>query len=658
MNGILRTLGAGLVLSVGVVACGGGGGGDQPLNIDYSNLKIAESAEAPLEYARDENQILAPLRNGVRLAMGASPVPIFTAVPGAANDAPAFSRTTVQIDGVDEADALKFDGRYIYSARPELMPASSTAPQLSRNVLSIARTNSANATVERVGKFVIEGEQNTTPSLYLLSAAGSTATDYVVALSQYYQAWLLPANPLIALDRPPDRTTIQLLDVRDPLNVSQAWKLEIDGWNSASRMIGDTLYLVTSYRPRLPSLVFPADSVEKRENNERLVLRSSASTLLPGYSENGGARRALVRPTDCLIKRQLASNEGYTDLVVISAIDLRNRRITATNCLSTNTNAIFMSQTSLYVAGSGSRPGVTAPITVLHKFQLDGLGISYHASGGVPGSLGWSNPSYFMDEHDGDLRILTAADNVYQLNILREKNGGLASVATLPNAAHPDPIGKPGESVYAVRFMGERGYVVTFRVTDPLYVLDLHDAADPRIAGQLEIPGFGTYLRPIGPTLSEALLSVGQAVSSGRRDGIKVELFDVRDIAHPRSAGSAVFGVSPSWSEALNDPHALTFLTLPGAGTHVRMALPIHVYDTPTTWAYSGLHLFDISDDSTGAPQLRFQGVLETETPGGAALLPTYALPNRGLLQGDSVFAVHGEEYLGRFWQTVTPRQP
>jgi len=655
MNGMLRTLGAGLVFSLGVVACGGGGG-EQSLNIDYSNLKIALSDEAPLEYARDENQVLAPLRNGVRLTMGASPVPIFTAMPGAANDAPAFSRTTVQIDGVDEADSLKYDGRYIYSARPEVMPASSTAPQLSRNVLDIARTDYTKATVERVNKFVIEGEQNTTPALYLLSASGSTATDFVVALSQYYQAWLLPLNPLIALDRQPDRVTIQLLDVRDPLNVSQAWELEIDGWVSASRVIGETLYLVTSYRSRIPDLVLPADTVEKRENNERLVLRSSASTLLPGYSENGGVRRALVRPTDCLIRRQLARDEGYVDLVVISAIDLRSRRVTAANCLSTNANAIFMSLTSLYITGSGSRPGVTAPITVLHKFQLDGAAFSYRGTGGVPGSLGWSNPSYFMDEHDGDLRILTAADNIYQLSILREKNGGLASVATLPNPARPEPIGKPGESVYAVRFIGDRGYVVTFRLTDPLYVMDLHDASDPRIAGQLETPGFGTYLRPIGPTLSEALLSVGQAVVNGRRDGIKVELFDVRDIAHPRSVGAAVFGKSPSWSEALSDPHAITFLTMPGAGTNVRMALPIHVYDTPSTWAYSGLHLFEISNDPMGTPQLRFQGVLETEAPGDAALLPTYVLPNRGLLQGDSVFAVHGAEYRGRFWQAVTPR--
>jgi hypothetical protein len=642
---------------MGVVACGGGGGGES-LNTDYSNLKIAESVEAPLEYARDENQILAPLRNGVRLAMGANPVPIFTSVPGSANDAPVFSRTTVQIDDVDEADSLKYDGRYIYSTRPEILPASANAPQLSRNVLSIARTDAANATVERISKFVIEGEQNTTPSLYLLSSAGGTGTDFVVALSQYYQAWLLPVNPVIALDRHPDRVTIQLLDVRDPLNVSQAWKLEIDGWLSSSRKIGDTLYLVTSYRPRIPGLVFPPDSDEKRENNERLILRSPASALLPGYSENGGARRALVRSTDCLVTRQLGRDEGYIDLVVVSAIDLRGRRVTAANCLSTNTSSIFMSQKSLYVAGRGSRPGVTAPITVLHKFHLDGTTLTYRATGGVPGSLGWSTPSYFMDEHDDDLRILTGDDNRYQLSILREKNGSLETVATLPNAARPEPIGKPGESVYAVRFIGDRGYVVTYRLTDPLYVIDLHDASDPRIAGQLEVPGIGTYLRPVGPTLSEGLLSVGQSVVNGRRDGIKVELFDVRDIAHPRSVGAEVFGTLPSWSEALNDPHAISFLSVPGVGATVRMALPIDVYDTPSTWAYSGVHLFDITSDSTGTPQLHFQGVLETETRASGALLPTYELPNRGVLQGDSVFAVRGEAYRGRFWQSVTPFQP
>ena len=67
-----------------------------------------------------------------------------------------------------------------------------------------------------------------------------------------------------------------------------------------------------------------------------------------------------------------------------------------------------------------------------------------------------------------------------------------------------------------MRFMEERAYVVTFRQTDPLYVIDLKNPADPVIAGELEIPGFSTYLRPLGPTQSELLLAVGQDVDAAR----------------------------------------------------------------------------------------------------------------------------------------------
>lgn len=660
MNPFQRCVGISLVSSVGLLACGGGGSGETPLNTDYSTLTLAQSTEARLQYARNERELLEPLRNGLRLMLAGSPSPD-TAWPAATSVLAPFSGTTVQIEGVEEADTVKYDGHYIYSARPEEMLPTSSPQQVMRNVLSIARTDPIAATVEPVARFVIEGQQNGAPSLYVLPAAAG-GTEYVAAVSQSIQAWLLPINPLIALVPQPDRTTVQLLDVRDPMNVSQAWKLEIDGWLSASRMIGDTLYLVNSYRPRVPDLVLPADTLQKREANERLIRSSTAAALLPSYAINDGTRHALVTPDRCLVIEQLRSGESYTDLVVISAIDLRTRNIVSSTCLSTNVNAVYMSRDSLYVAGRGTRSAGNMPITVLHKFALGGGNVVYRAIGGVDGSLGWSNPSYFMDEHAGNLRLLTTTDgNVHHLSILRESAGVLSRVSTLPNAARPGAIGKPGESVYAVRFTGERAYVVTFRMTDPLYVIDLHDPLDPAIAGSLEIPGFGTYLRALGPTQSEALLSIGQAVNTqGRREGVKVELFDVRDIAHPMSVGSAVIGRFGTWSDALNDPHAITFLEVPGPGAGLRMGLPIHVYDAPgeerpdqAMWTYSGLHLFEISNVATEAPQLHFQGVIRTSQYGAATLLPTFALPQRGVMHGDAVFAISGEDYLASRWEDL-----
>jgi hypothetical protein len=527
-------------------------------------------------------------------------------------------------------------------------------------VLNIARTDAATASVEPVSKFVIEGEQNSAPLIYQLQTPEGTA-EYLVAVSQNYQGWLLPQVPTAALVIQPDRTTIQLLNVRDPTNVSQAWKLQLDGWMRASRMIGDTLYLVSSYRPRIPNLVLPADTTEKREANERRIRSSAASELLPGYFENGGSRRALGNWDGCLVAQQLANYESYMDLIVIAAINVRTRRVTDVNCLSTNINGVYMSRQSLYVAGTGLRSSGNTPITVLHKFALGQGEITYRATGAVPGAISWSNPSYFMDEHEGDLRIVTSANGAQNLTVLRESGGqNLMLVSSLPNASRPAPIGKPGEAVYAVRFMNERAYVVTFRVTDPLYVIDLKNPADPAIAGELEIPGFATYLRPLGPTQSELLLSVGQQVSaSGRREGIKVELFDVQDIANPQSLGAEVFGREGTWSEALSDPHALAFLTLPGTSARHRLAVPVHVYATASatepnrfTWTYSGLHVLEVAAGENAAPQLRFQGAIKTES-GSETPTPSFAVPNRGVLHGDSVFAIQGDRILSSLWENL-----
>lgn len=647
MASVSRILAATALLSLGLTACGGGGEStarEQPLNTDYSTLRVADTHDAPLQYAASDDQILSPLRNGLRLMTQSSPVPSFLAdtagLAGGSGQVP-FSATTVQVDGVDEADSVKYDGHYLYSARRQITPgAVAGSPAL--NVIAIARTDATAATVQPIANFVLEESQSDVPQLYRFPGTGQA--DSLVAVSNDFSGWAIPlTTPVSDLVVRPDRTTVQLLDVRDPLNVSQAWKLRIDGWLNASRMIGDTLYLVTSYRPRIPNIVFPADTQDKRDANERLIRSASATQLLPHYTENGGPARALVPSHGCLIGQQMANNEGYTDLLVISAINVRSRRIIDVNCLSTNVNGVYVSRNSLYVAGTTAVAGST--LTVLHKFAINDGEMSYRATGSVSGIVGWSNPSYFMDEQNGDLRIVTSEQLVHRLTVLRESGRRLSKIATLPNAARPAAIGKTGEQVFAVRFVGDRGYIVTARFTDPLYVLDLHDPADPAIAGQLEIPGVSNYLRVVG---NGYLLGVGQELVNGRRAGVKVELFDVSDIAHPQSLGAQVFGNLGSGSAALSDPHALTFLERPDSS--LRLMLPIDVYDTPKPgstpfgWSYSGFHVLEVA-----GPQLRYHGLLKT-ADNSSAPYPPYPLPERGILHDDAVFAVSGEQLYGKRW--------
>ncbi|HEY5806817.1 MAG TPA: beta-propeller domain-containing protein, partial [Povalibacter sp.] len=584
-----------LAVAASLAACGGDTGSEPaagpPLNTDYSKLRIAKSTEQPLVRAANAEQVLSPLRNGLRLSLGGAAVAELPGVSAPLADAQGvYSGTTVQVEGVDEADAVKYDGTYIYAVRSAAVPSSISVPipGLTRSVLKIVRTHPQSADFEVVSEFEIEGERSTAPLIYQLQSA-TGAAQYLAAVSQNYQGWLMvdPRPDATVLAIQPDRTTVQLLDVREPHNVSQAWQVELDGWLRASRKIGDILYLVNSYHPRLTGLVAPADTAEARNANERRIRGASASELLPQIRENGGAGRQLVAAGDCVIAAGLETDDAYSDLVVVTAIDLRERRVADVTCLSTNINGVYVSNNSLYVGGEGSsRPDGQVDFTVLHKFALDDGRITYRASGAVAGQIGWNNASYFMDEHAGDLRIVTTKDrwggaSVHQLSVLRPASGNvLGLLSVLPNGDHPAPIGKPGEQVFAVRFAAERAYVVTALRTDPLYVIDLSNAEDPVIGGELEIPGFATYLRPLGEAGTELVLSVGQQTSSeGRAQGVKVELFDVSDIAHPQSLGAQIFGNSGSFSEAVNDPHALAFVSLPDGGGE-RLALPVDVFDT------------------------------------------------------------------------------
>jgi Beta propeller domain len=239
------------------------------------------------------------------------------------------------------------------------------------------------------------------------------------------------------------------------------------------------------------------------------------------------------------------------------------------------------------------------PTTDIHKFAVSGMAIAYRGSGEVSGHLGWdaSKTSYRMSEHQDDLRVVTYASNLGWLGVqeatiknapvspailtvLREDTAAvqLKTIATLPNAKRPAPIGLSGEQVYAVRFLGDRAYVVTFRRTDPLYVVDLADPADPKVTGELKTNGYSDYLFPVGPASAGLLLGVGKdATAEGRVQGVKVSLFDVANPAAPKELATRVLGQAGSLSGLDFGRHGINLFA---AGNITRVALPVRVHDT------------------------------------------------------------------------------
>ncbi len=189
--------------------------------------------------------------------------------------------------------------------------------------------------------------------------------------------------------------------------------------------------------------------------------------------------------------------------------------------------------------------------TIIHKIGIDGLDLTYLGEGEVPGYL---LNQFSMDENDGYFRIATTTGNNAgigsSLNNLYVLNENLEIAGMIEDIA-------PGERIYSARFVGDKAYIVTFRQVDPLYVINLENPRDPEILGYLKVTGFSNYLQPIGDDL---LLGIGrEATEEGRAEGLKISLFDVSDFENPIELDKYVVESDWSYSEAEYEHKAVLF---------------------------------------------------------------------------------------------------
>ncbi len=615
MKTITSALAAAIALAAALAACGGGGGDAAPAAEGSRSTALAVSRPGELaSYVQErlrEREAASPGAGGNPAAGGDMiPAPVATASP------PPRSSTTLQEAGVDEPDLLQSDGQHFYA-----LDATQAQPQLR----TYARGTDGQAQPLQSLPLAIEGAISTSVEGMVLD----TSARALAAVSQRWHrsdeggvicADICPANAVSIWPMwMRSSVAVQRVDVSVPGAATAGDTISIDGQLVASRRIGDTLVLVSSWTPRLPVDALPhtATAAERAQ----AIARTSAADVLPRMRRNGGDATALLSDTDCWT--QPANGSTHVQVTTITLFDLRAPTLAPrSRCFVGGTEALYMSPDNLYLATTRwSYPRNSATIsyppevkTDIHKFALSAGELAYRASGEVPGHLGW-NPaqnSYRFSEWNGDLRLITytgsfgwatAADangmpaSPARLTVLRERASDqtLQPVATLPNAQRPEPLGKPGEQVYAVRFIGPRGYVVTFRVIDPLYVLDLANPADPRVTGALEVPGVSEHLYPLADGL---LLGVGRDVTNtGRMGGVKVALFDTSDAAAPREISSVTMGGAGSHSAVDQSAHGLNWLTLQGVA---RIALPVNLAEPAggsgsftSTWQ-RGLQRFEV----------------------------------------------------------------
>ncbi|HEU5293585.1 MAG TPA: beta-propeller domain-containing protein, partial [Burkholderiaceae bacterium] len=468
---------------------------------------------------------------------------------------------------------------------------------------------------------------------------GATA-QRAVALSESLQPIGTPqpcppeATCLAALIYPPfqlkSSVDLQFFSLDANGNAQLADKVSIDGRLVASRLVAHSLVLVTTHAPRLAYELLPADATPQQRVDE--LARLSADDVLPFWRPQTGSAQPLVAETDCYV--QPANSSLVLEITTITVIDLASLTRQG-RCFVGGTEAAYMSMKSVVLAttrwpyrilDSGRIVYQPQFVTDLHRFAFDGSGVDYRASGEVAGHLGWdpARKPYRISEHDnGDMRVLTYTGDTgwalpvdaesanapppspATLTVLREvvDERALKTVATLPNSQRPAPLGKPGEQVFAVRFAGARAYLVTFRRVDPLFVLDLADASDPKVAGELTVPGFSDYLFPLPNGL---LFGVGKDIlASGQIGGVKLGLFDVSDAAHPQAIDSRTLGSSGSLSGLDFSSHGINLMH---RGALTRIALPLRLTSAP--WAANPAHGLQRIEVDTAARALAVRSML------------------------------------------------
>lgn len=661
-----------LLASSVLTACGGSSSGKSKPT-DYSTLVKNDRQSSELKLS-STNELEQHLKNGIRIQLEetygysrTADVSINgTAVsPAAEFDTEAssseFSETNNQVSGVDEADFVKYDGTHLYvSTHPEFIWGEET-PDAS---ITIYETSPTQASSVLVGSIPVTSDNwGEISELYLVRSM-DTDVPQTTGLVSLRSSWSMISAAEPAMEAAftdiwgpvDDKIQLALYDVTDPTTPLPRWGLEIDGYLHGSRKIGNTLYLVTGYNATLRTLMQYHE--ENREHNEDLIHNADLSELLPKVSINGGEPQVLHGSEQCYLPNETTEYHGLNNLVTLVAIDLSAQEITSTECLNTFASGIFSSQNSFYLGHSQwiEEEESYRYETIIHKFSLADNQVTYRSTGAAPGSLNWRAPSYSMDEHNGNLRVVsTQRDSqnapTHRLTVLRdiENSDSMEVIAQLPNESQPDLIGKPGEDIFAVRFHGDRAFIVTFEQIDPLYVLDLSTANAPFVAGELEIPGFSTYLHPVG---NSYLLGVGHNVDNqNRNSGIKVSLFDVRTDT-PTELGSVILGSTGTWSPSTFDARALTFLQ--STPDKLRMTLPVSVYDN-NNWQNEALHMFEVNGLTAENASLQHAGEIISERRTEDILWPRSYGVDRSVLHADAVYYIHGNTLHSEFWGASSP---
>lgn len=514
----------------------------------------------------------------------------------AGNETARYSETNLQEAGVDESDCVKTDGVFFYVA--------------SRREIRIIQAMPADA-MAVVSRIAVKGVMD---SLYLYGnilvalytpdgGSGETwSGTHLQGVADIGCPYWLPVNR---------QSGILIADIRDPAHPRTLKTITIDGNMVSSRRLDGNLHIIHHFLPDLPPLKLWYDGTEKDrkaaiESNRIALAPLSLADLIPSCAlQNTDGEtietKALLSAADFVSTDETTGGS----IVTVTTIDLDTADfpLHSTGFIG-DVHYVYASVNSLYLAATSwnyqpwREDASGAQIhTILHRLSLAGGAVRYEAGGQIKGQL---LNQFSMGEYENVLRVATStgwgADTRNYVFCLARDADRLSTIGSLSGIA-------PGENLYAARFIGPRGFIVTFVTVDPLFTLDLSDPTRPVIAGELKVPGYSDYIHPMD---ENHLLTIGKDVivsdGSPYYQGVRLSVFDISDFQSPRLLHSRTIGDRGTESEALYNHKAFTFFE-PG---HL-MALPIQLYThdgaPETPWEYgthtfSGLYVYRVTAES------------------------------------------------------------
>ncbi len=527
---------------------------------------------------------------------------------GAPSSAPtAYTKTNAQVEGVDEADFMKTDGTRIFVLSGQKLYVVKSWPAQDMRLASNIDIQGwpREMFLDEEGRIVIFS--NYYPNL-------------VESQAPYWCSWGCGQSSF---------TKVTVIDASDENNLRVSHQMYLPGSYANARRIGDSVRIVVRDYLQLPEGVrywpewtgdweaddrrFKAAIDDVKQDNERLIRARSLDQWLP-------QARAIVGSTEQIIPRNCSDFSRPNAQVRLGLASIATLKLTGdeadlhmTTVLG-EVGEVYASHDHLYIASPHwwwwPQAGQQS-YTYMHKFDITNSSrATYVASGGVQGYL---LNQFSMDEHEGFLRVATTidrwsensdgwfdVDTTNRITVLGERSGHLIAVGATRDLAD-------NERIQSARFMGDKGYLVTFETVDPLFTVDLHDPTNPRVIGELKIPGFSSYMHPLD---ENNILAIGVHIpepdSQGRVDWsqryMKLSIFDVSDFANPRQKFEQVIGTAHGWSEAAWEHKAFNYFPERGM-----LAVPFSDYISNGGDYWDGfisdLRLFHIDVDTGITPR-------------------------------------------------------